>query len=265
MAKKKKELTKEEILNKEREQGIFLIKEEVKHLNEPTYRFNIGDKVRFGALKESTVKEVLYDGKVYVLHCIATNNNYGNPYDYEKIIVAPWVEVRPLDCGDTNFTKNNDVKLFFNNSSVDDLIRKYYHFGINMDPHYQRGLVWTNEDKEYLLDSVFNNIDIGKFVLIYLEDDEWKKTGYGYEILDGKQRLNTLIEFYENRIKYKGRYYNELSKKDKATFKNLNISVAEVKDTDEVSILKYFIMLNTTGKGVDIKHIEKIKKILKEN
>lgn len=74
MARKKvnKELTIEEQLQQERENELSFIKDEVPHLNEPTYRFEVGDKVKYGALKDCTVKEVLYDGKVYGLHCIST-------------------------------------------------------------------------------------------------------------------------------------------------------------------------------------------------
>lgn len=76
MARKKvnKELTIEEQLQQERENGLSFIKDEVPHLNEPTYKFEVGDKVKYGALKDCTVKEVLYDGKVYGLHCISTED-----------------------------------------------------------------------------------------------------------------------------------------------------------------------------------------------
>lgn len=79
-------------------------------------------------------------------------------------------------------------------------------------------MFWNQKDKELLLDSIFKNIDIGKFVLIHISDEEWHKRGLGYEILDGKQRLNTLIEFYENRIAYNGKCFNDLSGMDKRTF-----------------------------------------------
>ena len=67
MTRKKvnKELTIEEQLQQERENELNFIKDEVPHLNEPTYRFEVGEKVKYGALKDCTVKEVLYDGKVY--------------------------------------------------------------------------------------------------------------------------------------------------------------------------------------------------------
>ena len=74
MAKKKveKKLTKEEKLQKEKENGLSNIKRKVPYLNTPSYFFDVGDKVSYGTLKESIVEEVLYDGKVYVLKCIAT-------------------------------------------------------------------------------------------------------------------------------------------------------------------------------------------------
>ena len=49
-------------------------------------------------------------------------------------------------------------------------------------PDYQRGYVWEQEDKELLLDSIFKNIDIGKFVFIRLSDSEWMERNFGYEI-----------------------------------------------------------------------------------
>lgn len=260
---KKKELTKEEKLQIEKENGLSNIEREVPFLNTPSYFFNIGDKVSYGALKESVVEEILYDGKVYVLKCIATDNNYGHPFDYETYRVTSWVNVRPIGCStNTNFSENQEVKLDYYNSTIESLLRKNYAFGIDFDPDYQRGYVWDQQDKELLLDSVFKNIDIGKFVLIHLSDEEWHERGLSYEILDGKQRLSTLIEFYENKLSYKGKYYNELSVMDKMAFTEHQVAVAEVRETDKKTVLKYFLMLNRTGKSMDESHLTEVEKML---
>ncbi len=265
MARKKveKELTKEEKLQKEKENGLSNIKRKVPYLNIPSYFFDVGDKVSYGALKESVVEEVLYDGKVYVLKCIATNYNYGNSYDYETYRVVAWVDVRPLDSKvDTNFSENQDVRLDYYNSTIEGLLLKKYSFGIDFDPDYQRGYVWDQKDKQLLLDSIFKNIDIGKFVLIHLSNIEWMKRMFSYEILDGKQRLNTLIEFYENKLAYKGKYYNDLSRMDKRAFIEHQVAVAEVRETDKKTVLKYFLMLNRTGKSMDEVHLTQVEKML---
>lgn len=267
MARKKtekKELTIEEKLEQEKRSGLRNIENELSHINEPSYSFDVGDKVKYGAMKECVVDEVLYDDKVYGLKCIATNNNYGNSYDYETYRVVMWTEVRPLESGDTTFAENQDVKLYFNNSTIDSLIHKHYHFGIDFNPDYQRGYVWEQEDKELLIDSIFKNIDIGKFVFIRLSDAEWMERNLRYEILDGKQRLSTLIEFYENKLAYRGKHFNELSWKDKNVFLDHIVSAAEVKETDRKNVLKYFLMLNRTGKAMDESHLNEVEQMLKE-
>ena len=133
-----------------------------------------------------------------------------------------------------------------------------------MEPVYQRGYVWDESDKELLLDSIFNNIDIGKFVFISVSDERRHEIGKEYEILDGKQRLSTLIQFYENKLQYKGKYYNELSWKDRQVFKGHAVTYADVKDCDKKDVLKYFLMLNRTGKVMDRKHLENVEKLLQE-
>lgn len=259
-----KELTAEEILKQQREQQLRLMEDEINNLNEPTYKFEIGDKVAYGAFKECTVAEILYGGKVYGLHCISIEEKYGIQSEEEVYRVAAWVGVRPIPTGDSNFSRNNDVRINFINSSIESLLHKYYSFGVNMNPDYQRGYVWDLEDKQLLIDSIFNNIEIGKFAFIHLDDENWTKTGKGYEILDGKQRLCAIVEFYENRFPYNGVYYNELSKKDRNVFLNRMVAQGEVREADRKAILKYFIMLNRTGKVMDKKHLEKVEKMLEE-
>lgn len=85
---RKKELTVEEKLAQEKQNGLNNIERELAYINDPSYHFEIGDKVRYGNLKESIINEILYDGKVYGLKCVATNENYGNPYDYETYRVV---------------------------------------------------------------------------------------------------------------------------------------------------------------------------------
>ena len=264
MAKKKvvKEMTHEEKLQAEKQHHLDMIQRELAYISEPTYHFNVGDEVVYGSLKKCVVDDILYDGKVYGLRCIATDNNYGKPFDYETYRVASWVKVRPISHSNTNFAENQDVRISFNNSTIESLMHHHYHFGIDFNPEYQRGYVWEQKDKELLIDSIFKNIDIGKFVLMRLNDDEWRKRGLSYEILDGKQRLSTIIGFFENRFPYKGKYYNDLGGMDKITFKNHTISVGEIDNADKKRVLQYFLMLNRTGKSMDEKHLKDVEVML---
>ena len=174
------------------------IKKESVYYNNPTYEFKIGDYVKYGYISQPiTVNYISDDKKVYGIKYEKSDN----------IQFIGWQDLRPVTSSNTDFIRNKGMKIDFNNNQIDGLLTTYYHSGINMNPDYQRDYVWETEDKELLIDSIFNNIGIGKIVLVRLLNGE-----YGHEILDGKQRLNAIIEFYENRFPYKGYYYNDLSK-----------------------------------------------------
>lgn len=130
-----------------------------------------------------------------------------------------------------------------------------------MNPRYQRNIVWIHDQKIELLDSIFSGLDIGKFVFANIP---YGKGDYGYEILDGKQRLTTILEFCNDEWTYKEDYYSELSPMLKYNFEGLSLSVAEMKDdvATEKNILEYFIRLNKTGTPMDRKHLEKVEKML---
>ena len=68
-----------------------------------------------------------------------------------------------------------------------------YHRGLIDNPDYQRGYVWTLEDKQKLIQSIFNRADIGKFV--FIEDENYRE--YRLEVIDGKQRLRAILDYYE--------------------------------------------------------------------
>ncbi len=75
---------------------------------------------------------------------------------------------------------------------------------IDFDPPYQRyGNVWPDDKRQLLLDSILNGYDIPKFYLHYITDfdNEINKSGKSYAIIDGKQRLQTIKDFIENKLK----------------------------------------------------------------
>lgn len=68
---------------------------------------------------------------------------------------------------------------------------------INLRPEYQRRLVWDNKKKSLLIESLLMNVPIPP---VFLYEHDLSR----YEVMDGQQRLNTIVEFYENRLKLRG-------------------------------------------------------------
>ena len=65
---------------------------------------------------------------------------------------------------------------------------------VNTRPEYQRRQVWDNKKKSRLIESLLMNVPIPP---IYLYEIDYSR----YEVMDGQQRLNSIIEFFENRFK----------------------------------------------------------------
>jgi hypothetical protein len=68
----------------------------------------------------------------------------------------------------------------------------------NFDPPYQRKSVWTDEKQSFLIDSIIKNFPIPPIFLHQHIDDETGKTEY--DIIDGKQRLTSIVRFIRNEI-----------------------------------------------------------------
>lgn len=251
MSDKEKELT----------HAYELLRLDSKHPLEkaPAYSFQIGDKAGIGALQDVTILGYNEDKTIYEISYTGGPKKDGNVH----YTVACWWELRPLldkNKMPERIAVSGVADIVYNNSTISSLLSRYYHNGIDLNPAYQRDFIWDETDKEYLLDSIFHDgIEIGRFVLVSLSNEDYKKRDYSYEILDGKQRLSTLIEFYENRIPYKGLYFNEMHPLDKRQFLNKHIAIGEVSDLTYEETLKLFLAVNRGGRAMDNDHLQTIE------
>jgi hypothetical protein len=215
----------------------------------PTRNFSIGEEVYIGNLFGYRVSEILEDGMIIVIE--------NEKKDFRVLL---WNEIFSMEKEkETSFFNKDSLNIDFSTMTIQGLIHYFYHFGIDMNPDYQRDLIWEDNQKIFLIDSIFNDIDIGKFVLIKLDYEDNRES---YEILDGKQRLSTIIDFIEDRFKFNGVLFSELSRSDKRNFLNKRISVglSDERNFDKKKIIEYFIRLNVTGTPVSRDFLKKLEK-----
>lgn len=135
---------------------------------------------------------------------------------------------------------------------------------IDMDPPYQRrGGLWSREDKAYLIDSILNEFDIPK---IYIADFTYVDTSLNqkkkqYAIIDGKQRLEAIFDFFDGKISLNddfqytadpiidvsGLNYKDLKGKFPSIaerFEQQVLDVVSVITNDEARINELFVRLN---------------------
>ncbi len=247
----------------------FELKEVQKRVNNgaipknPTRLFKVGDGVKIGNLQNITVTEVLFEGLAYAVHYDYMGTSYGKPDRKTGSGIWEWTDVFPVNCFGKGvpMREEDDIQIRYFNNDISSLLSKAYN-GVDFNPSYQRDLVWTMKQKLELLDSIFTNVDIGKFTFIKHDFDGERE--FYYEILDGKQRLSTICEFYEDRFAWRGKKYSELCFPDAIHFTRFPIIQGEVGEMSEQQIYKLFVRMNTSGTPVSKEHLNKIKSLIIE-
>ena len=135
---------------------------------------------------------------------------------------------------------------------------------IDINPSFQRqGRLWSRSDKSFLIDSILNEYDIPK---VYMADFTYgnvtlNKAGLPYAIIDGKQRLEAIFDFYSGeillddefvyqqnpRLKLGGLGYADLANNYPEIadiFRNHPLSVVHVITDEQERIDELFVRLN---------------------
>lgn len=100
---------------------------------------------------------------------------------------------------------NNNLQV--QNLTIETLYKYYKSDKLLVNRRYQRKLVWTVEEKEAFIDS----ISIDYPVPLFLVAEVTYKGNQVYEIIDGMQRLNAIMDFLEGEFSLHDKYFNMAS------------------------------------------------------
>jgi hypothetical protein len=234
----------------------------------PAYTFKVGDVVMVNRYP-MTVQEVYDDGMFYRVSFdfIEPASTHSREKHHKGEQHWHWYDLQPYVAPESmearrKLSKFDETRLNFSQRQLDCLLLAYYTWNLDMSPEYQRGNVWTQQDKELLIESIFENRDIGKFVIV-MHPFSKDRTAPHAEILDGKQRLSTLVEFFENRLTYKGLRFHDMHWRDQNHVSRYAISYAELGEkTTRAQKLQYFLKLNVSGVPQDPDHIKHVQQLL---
>ena len=163
--------------------------------------------------------------------------------------------------------------------TISNFYEQYQLNKYRLDPPYQRDMnVWDIEQKSFLLDTIFKNFPIPP---IFLEQKINSDTGItNYDVIDGKQRLSTIIGFIDNEIplpeefgndvygnsKLNGLLFDEIKKIAKededvksavADFWAYSISVEYIENPDYKIVDSIFDRLNREGSRLNAQELRK--------
>lgn len=130
---------------------------------------------------------------------------------------------------------------------------------LNLDPPYQRRSAWTTKDRRTFLDTIFRNYPCPAIFL----HKEIRDGNTVYNVVDGKQRLETIIMFSEGRIALdkafghddlNGKRWDQLSDAWKRAFWDYLLPVEHI-DFSEASINEAFNRLNRNSRKLEPQEI----------
>lgn len=136
---------------------------------------------------------------------------------------------------------------------------------LNLDPPYQRRSVWSPRDKRFFIDTILNNYPAPPVFLHKTLDDNGRPT---YHVVDGKQRLQTIIEFTEGRIRIPDDFsdislqkkrWKDLERQTKERFWNYTLVVEMLPDVSDAAIRNIFERINRNSRKLTAQELRHAK------
>jgi len=127
---------------------------------------------------------------------------------------------------------------------------------LDLDPPYQRKSVWTPKDRRYFLDTIFRNYPCPPLFLHKTTDDKGFTV---YHVVDGKQRLETVLDFSKDKfsidetygdIAFNGKKFSELTKEQKRVFWDYIFPIIYLDISDGEEVNNIFDRVNRNAKNL---------------
>lgn len=142
--------------------------------------------------------------------------------------------------------KRNEEKSFsLGRLDIVDLYEWHTNGKLVYETYFQRQFVWREKDKKDLIDTIMKGYPIPT---IFICDAKTNYTTLSkiYNVLDGRQRLESIFEFLDNKYEYKGKKFNQLDEDEKKSILNYNITLIQMylEPDDTEKIKEIFKRLN---------------------
>ncbi|WP_024773049.1 DUF262 domain-containing protein [Aquimarina macrocephali] len=143
----------------------------------------------------------------------------------------------------------NSLRLNARSTSIKTLLSERNLKRIDYSPYYQRNYVWDNAKQTFFIESVILGTEIPPLILF--------KTGKKIEVIDGRQRFETLKRFKENEITLKTKGLMELQVLNKVSFNKLSPINQEIFLSSNIRIFEFEIINQPNLKDEVIDRIKK--------
>lgn len=140
-------------------------------------------------------------------------------------------------------------------TNLDRYINKY---GLQLNPDFQRGHVWTEEQQIAYVEFILKCGESGRN--IFLNHPGWMADWEGdFVLVDGLQRITAARRFINNEIRAYGRLASELGRMPSLDY-GFSIHIAKLQTRAEV--LKWYLDFNAGGTPHSKDEIDRVRALL---
>ena len=135
--------------------------------------------------------------------------------------------------------------------------------GLNLDPDFQRGHVWTPEQQTAYIEFILMGGSSGKEV--YFNCPGWMDGTYigPFEIVDGKQRINAVLDYMRGKVTiFNGLTAHDFEDKPDILVARFRFHVNHLESRAEV--LRWYLALNTGGTIHTPEEIARVRALLEK-
>ena len=139
------------------------------------------------------------------------------------------------------------------------------NFNLQLNPKFQRGHVWTEEQQIKWLEFFLRGGKTGR--ILYFNYPSWqgpiKEGEYNdFVCVDGLQRLTAIQRFMNGEIPVFGSYINEYEDRMSLVRDSIKVNINNLKTEKEV--LQWYVDMNSGGTPHSDEEIERVKRMIEK-
>jgi hypothetical protein len=132
-------------------------------------------------------------------------------------------------------------------------ITEFHHWQkegiLELAPPFQRNPVWSSKNKSYLIDTILNGFPVPEIFIQVVTDHDGNTK---YVVVDGQQRIRTILEFVEGEWailesespRYGSKLFKDIPQEVRKEFWDYQIVTREIKAVSETDVVAIFTRMN---------------------
>jgi hypothetical protein len=138
---------------------------------------------------------------------------------------------------------------------IQDLLNFHRDESLDINPWYQRRSVWSEPQKAYLVNTIFERKPVPSIYIRHQIDIDAEKSIK--EVVDGQQRIRSIISYRENEFparhpNHRGKVrFDQLTRAEKGAFLSTALSVGYLIDATDGDVIEIFGRINSIAKTLN--------------